>query len=80
MFAYNFSAESARGELRVVTPADWHVTLPADIQIAPGERKEFALKVQAGDHRTPATLRLHGDFGRLGEAVLSLRLVSEPMP
>jgi hypothetical protein len=79
VFVYNFSGESARGELRVVTPADWHVTLPGDIQIAPGERKEFALKVQA-DHRTPATLRLHGDFGRLGEAVLSLRLVSEPMP
>jgi hypothetical protein len=80
VFAYNFSAESARGDLRVSAPAGWHVTLPADLQIAPGERKEFALKIQAGDHRTPATLRIHGDFGRLGKAVLSLRLVSEPMP
>jgi hypothetical protein len=80
VFAYNFSTESARGDLRVSTPADWQVTLPADIQIEPGERMEFALKVQAGDHRAPATLCLHGDFGGLGEAILSLRLVNEPMP
>lgn len=77
IFAYNFGATPAKGGLRVTAPAGWTVQLPASVELAPEERKELSLKltVAASTGRLVETVRIDGDFGPAGQAVLSLRLM-----
>ena len=75
-----FGRNPVIGKLRVLSPSGWQVTLPADLEIAPGDRKELALTIQGGDRRGLSILRVQGDFGKEGEAALSARLVSDPSP
>jgi len=78
--AYNFGAEKAAGKLSLEAPEAWKVELPELIELAPGERKELALKVdcQAGSSARVEGLKITGAFGAAGNAILSLRLM--PMP
>ncbi len=76
IFAYNLGEKPARGQLRVEVPDGWTARLPEAVELAPDEREELVLSVTppGGSARPPDTLRITGDFGRSGRAVLSLRL------
>jgi hypothetical protein len=80
VFAYNFGTAKATGTLKVTTPEGWKVGLPEQLEIEPGERKELGLSVdcQVGSAALTESLRIDGDFGAAGKAVLSLRLMPEP--
>ncbi|MCY3020875.1 MAG: hypothetical protein NTW87_17805 [Planctomycetota bacterium] len=80
VFAYNFGAEKAQGKLRVTAPQGWTVELPEQVELAPGERKELALKLdcQQGSSALTQVVRINGDFGAMGEAMLSVRLMPQP--
>ncbi len=79
VYAYNFSPDVAQGTLRVTAPDGWKVTLPAEVTIGPGERKELALEVQppADGSTNVAPVRISGQFGSQGDAVLSVRFKAE---
>jgi hypothetical protein len=80
VFLYNFGAAGARGRLSVTAPEGWKASCPADIDLAPGDRKEIALVLTspAGKEFALAETRIRGDFGAAGSAVLALRLVPRP--
>jgi hypothetical protein len=81
LYAYNFGTEKAEGKLRLDAPEGWKVELPEKLELAAGERKELALKVdcQAGASAPIETLKIAGAFGASGDAVISLRLKPEPL-
>ncbi|MGO9115637.1 MAG: hypothetical protein ACLP9L_41045 [Thermoguttaceae bacterium] len=76
VFAYNFSDAPVAGKLSVVSPNGWDVSITDRMELAAGERKQVAMRVHRpvakGD--SPEIIRLTGDFGQAGEAVLSIRL------
>jgi hypothetical protein len=76
VFAYNFSARKVRGSVRLEKPAGCEAVFPTALELAPGERRELALEVHLASPSDPDRdrLRLVGDFGSAGRAVLSLRL------
>jgi hypothetical protein len=77
VFVYNFGAEKVTGRLTANGPEGWQVSLPATAAIAPGERKELELELacSAPTGSTEGTIRITGDFGAGGKAVLSVRFV-----
>jgi hypothetical protein len=77
---YNFGPQTARGTLRVTAPANWKASLASEVELAPQERKELALRVDAreGASRLLDTVRISGTFQRENETTLSLRLMPEP--
>lgn len=74
--AYNFGSRTFRGRLRVEATPAAAVEFPSVLELAPGERRELTLRLRitapppAGEER----IRIRGDFGAGGEAMLSLRL------
>ncbi len=82
VFAYNFSARPTRGTLTVTAPEGWTVTVPEEIELAAGERKELRLSVDGRKAvvAEAATVRIEGNFEEAGKAVLSLRLLPMPPP
>jgi len=80
VFAYNFGREKVAGELTAHAPEGWSIGVPARVELSPGERKELAVTVDTrGGTTTPSdTIRLRGNFGSAGEAVLSFRLAPQP--
>ena len=60
-----------------IVPAPWGVEFPKEAEVAPGERKELALRLTYA--RTNgfdgAAVRITSDFGGAGRPVLSLNLV-----
>ena len=80
VFAYNFSDRPLEGDFTVAAPAAWKVSLPKHVRLAPMERAELALVVDAGGAGVSPveTVRMTGDFGDAGRAVLSLRLLPSP--
>ncbi len=80
IFAYNFGPNPATGEITAAFPAGWSVNFPKHMELAPGERKELTLILDCRSGRTtPAdTVRLSGNFGVAGEAMLALRLSPQP--
>ncbi|MGD0091103.1 MAG: hypothetical protein ABSE73_14390 [Planctomycetota bacterium] len=81
VWAYNFGAEKAAGKLSLEAPEAWKAELPEQLELAPGERKELALKLdcQAGSSAQIEVLKITGAFGAAGNAVLSLRLMPTPL-
>jgi hypothetical protein len=86
IYLYNFSPKPARGRLITsvtlqptvsATPAPWGAELPGDVDVAPGERKELALRLTglSTNGVECATIRVTGVFGRAGQPVLSFRMV-----
>lgn len=81
VYAYNFGSGKAAGKLTVAAPEGWKCELTGEVALEPGERKELALTVdcQAGASALVEKVRISGDFGAAGEAVLSLRLMPQPL-
>jgi len=79
VFLYNFGAQKAQGRLNLIVPKGWKGELPHEVEIAPGARKELALKLDgAGTNGwKEANIRIAGDFGAEGRPVLAFRLVPE---
>jgi hypothetical protein len=86
IFLYNFGSKPARGRLsapmsfnstRPMVPPPWGAELPGEVEVAPGERKELALRLTdvSTNGVEAAAIRITGEFGSAGRAVLSLNLV-----
>jgi hypothetical protein len=73
IFAYNFSDKPARGRLAAAVPDPWRAELPGEVEIAPGERKELTLRLTGAPSLPAGKVRITGEFGPAGSAVLSLR-------
>jgi hypothetical protein len=78
VWVYNFSTRPAKGRLSASAPAGWQVSFPQTIEVPPGGRVALLLDLEGVGHanRSVETLRITGDFGSAGKAVLSLRLMS----
>jgi hypothetical protein len=79
VFLYNFGAKKAQGELSLNVPEGWKGELPQTVEVAPGERKELALRLDhAGTNGwSEVSVRITGDFGAQGRPVLAVRFVPE---
>ncbi len=80
--ACNFSRHALRGHLRATTPAGWRATLPATLELPSDGDVEFTVTpdgTRATDASAMIVLKLEGDFGSAGTAVLSLRLKPPPL-
>ena len=86
IFLYNFGAKPARGRLstpmsfnstRPLVSPPWEAELPSVVEVAPGERKELALRLTGVSTNgvEAAAIRITGDFGAAGRPVLSLNVV-----
>jgi hypothetical protein len=77
IFAYNFGAEKVRGRLKAQVPEHWGAELQAAVEIAPGERKELSLTLHGSEAQSgsEARVRISGEFGEAGGAVLALRVI-----
>ncbi|NMC19541.1 MAG: hypothetical protein GYA33_03890 [Thermogutta sp.] len=77
VYVYHFGEGTASGKVDVNVPSGWTSELPPRAQLQPGERLEWQLRLLppqdpgAGVH----TIRISGDFGELGKAVLSFRVI-----
>ena len=89
IYLYNFSPKRARGKLNPsvslqpagsATPEPWSAEMLHDVDIAPGERKELALRLAglSTNGLECAAIRVTGEFGGAGKPVLSFRLVPSP--
>jgi hypothetical protein len=80
VFAYNFGTAKVTGKVQVKAPPGWVAGFPEQLELEPNERKELSLSVdcQAGSAALTEAVRIEGDFGAAGKAVLSLRLRPEP--
>jgi hypothetical protein len=79
--AYNFSHHAVHGRLRAMTPAGWRVNLPAILTLPADDDVEFTATLDGtGATDAPAilVLKLEGDFGPAGSALLSLRMKPPP--
>jgi hypothetical protein len=85
IFLYNFGGKPARGRLsaslrfesaKPTVPDPWGVQFPAEVEVAPGERKELSLRLTGvrTNGVEAAAIRIAGEFGGAGKAVLSLNL------
>ena len=73
IFLYNFGDQPARGRLAAAVPETWRAELPLEEEISPGERKELSLRLTGAPGARIAKVRITGEFGPAGAAVLSLR-------
>jgi hypothetical protein len=78
LFVYNFGTESVRGKLSVSLPEKWKAKALPEVEIAPGERKQLALHLKhpAKLKDKIANVRVTGQFGETGTAVLAFRLTT----
>ncbi|NQT87113.1 hypothetical protein HQ560_10130, partial [bacterium] len=74
---YNFGDKEAKGRLTVTGPKDWNVGIPQEVTVKPMERVELALTYDLSQaaRRTREAVKVEGDFGPAGKAILSLRLL-----
>jgi hypothetical protein len=81
VFAYNFSDSPVGGRLTIAAPNGWDVSIPDRVELAAGERKQLTMSIHrpVANGESPEKIRLTGDFGPAGGAVLSIRLQFEPM-
>jgi hypothetical protein len=86
IFLYNFGGKPVRGRLsaslsfksaKPAVPGPWGIEFPGGTEVAPGERKELALRLTGVSTNgiENAVLRIRGEFGAAGKPVLSLNLV-----
>ena len=74
--AYNFGEKEAKGRLTVLGPKEWKFGIAHEVTAKPMERVELALTydLSRAARRTRETVKIEGDFGPAGKAILSLRL------
>jgi uncharacterized membrane protein len=77
LFAYNFGEQKAQGRLTLALPTGWAAECPSELEVLPGERKALDLRVTPEGTSSPgeAKVRILGDFGKAGRAVLSVQFV-----
>jgi hypothetical protein len=89
IYLYNFGPKTARGKFNAsvslqqdgsATPESWGAEMMREVDVAPGERKELALRLTGlGTNGVEcATIRVNGEFGSAGKPVLSFRMVPGP--
>jgi hypothetical protein len=79
LFLYNFGPGAAKGRLTITAPEGWKVHGATEVEIPPGERKGLRLEVTPPAARwNEAAVRVAGNFGPAGRAVLSLRFTPAP--
>ena len=87
IYLYNFGGKPVRGRLstsvafepaKLTVPEPWGIELPSEVEIAPGERKELALRLTSisTNGLGTASIRITGEFESAARPVLSIRLVS----
>jgi hypothetical protein len=78
LYAYNFGTNTVSGKLKLSVPQKWRAQALPEISIAPGERKEVVLRLQHPKKLTDkdAKVRVTGQFGDAGTAVLAFRLTT----
>ncbi|MGA2617871.1 MAG: putative Ig domain-containing protein [Thermoguttaceae bacterium] len=76
IYLYNFGETEAKGLLNVAGPKDWELAIQQEVTIKPMGRIELALTYDLSQaaRRTQDTVKIEGDFGSAGKAILSLRL------
>ncbi len=79
IFVYNFGTSAARGTLRVEGPAGWRLSIQDSVTIEPGGRAELTLTIDTAGRaeRLTDTIRIRGDFGRMGKPILSFRVAPQ---
>ncbi len=79
IFVYHFGTGTASGKVRVDVPSGWTFDLPSVAELKPGDRSAWRLRLQPPQdiEADVHTIRISGDFGELGKAVLSFRVVVE---
>jgi hypothetical protein len=81
LFVYNFGEAPAVGRLSVAAPDGWQFGALERLELAPQSRAELRLSIdcrKAASPRLTDLLRVTGDFGPAGQAVLAVRLMPEP--
>jgi hypothetical protein len=80
VYAYNFGNQEAKGCLTVRGPKDWNVGIRRKVTVKPMERVDLDLTydLSQAPGRARQTVKIEGDFGPAGKAILSLRLL--PLP
>ncbi len=76
VFAYNFGDKPARGKLSIEAPSDWKLDAPKEIELTPGDRRAIPLTVTTSGSDLQQ-IKLTGDFGNDGRAVVSFRLIPQ---
>ncbi|GAB6186040.1 hypothetical protein JCM17478_15420 [Thermopirellula anaerolimosa] len=79
LYAYHFGGEPAAGEVAVDVPDGWKAELSMPAELQPGERWEGYLELQPPQDVDASVhaVRVSGEFGKLGKAVLSFRVLVE---
>jgi hypothetical protein len=79
VYVYNFSDAAVEGRLAADRPQGWHIQLPAQVKVGPGQKVELALVVNCRAATSPPVqrVRIAGDFGKAGKCVLSLNIMPE---
>jgi hypothetical protein len=82
IYVYNFSDKPVEGELAAAAPSPVKAHIERSVKVPPQGRVEVPLTVDARGMAADATetVRLTGDFGAAGKAVLSLRVTPQPPP
>lgn len=83
LFIYNFSDQPVSGTLKVKAPEGWQASSFQPLQLEPQSRHELKLQLDcraASGAQLVSTVRVSGDFGAAGNALLSLRVMPVPVP
>jgi hypothetical protein len=77
VFVYNFGQKPVSGSLRVEHASGVEIKFASEVEVAPGGRIELplVLKMPGQISETASTIRIVGEFGAAGTAILSLRFV-----
>jgi uncharacterized membrane protein len=78
LFVYNFGSTTAHGKLTVTLPEKWNAQPLPELDLAPGERKVIPLHLRHPEklQDKDAKIRVTGQFGEVGTAVLAFRLTT----
>ncbi|MGC8744427.1 MAG: hypothetical protein ACP5T0_11170 [Verrucomicrobiia bacterium] len=79
IIVYNFGEKPAKGRLKFEAPEGWIGAISENVQLNPMERKEIMLTLSPkyNQGEKTAKIKIEGDFGYAGKAVLSVRLDGE---
>jgi hypothetical protein len=83
LFVYNFGDHPVKGELTSIIGQDWQAgPFPTTVELKPGERREIVMAITHPSANQPATqpIRISGDFGNDGKAVVSFNVAPTTQP
>jgi hypothetical protein len=79
LYLYNFGKDKVRGTLAITSREGWKIGVPKQVEVVPGERKEYAMTLEycGSETSAQADLRITGDFGPGLKPLLAFRLAVE---